>query len=343
MNTRKSDSDVKQILNGSLGQGRTLREMAHHKIHHGRKRFINPWNPYFSPRILDIFKWKLLGPNEFRALYKNEQVTPVMIDWDPVKEHRGLSVTFVTHSTVMIKDIDTYILIDPVLFGLPWPIQNFTPLLSGISGMPKPDYVLITHGHYDHLDKHSISCFADAGRFVSPLGYRNVLHSAGARTLQELDWFDSLSDRPREVVLLPCNHWTMRSPFIGPNTALWGSYLIKTAAGPVIYISGDTAYFDRFSEIGREFAIDLAIFNLGAYEPRWFMKQSHMNPAEAARAFRELGAKKLMAVHWGTFRLGDDPVYFPPLQIRQELGRLGLSDRLEDIKHGQTLFFANKV
>ena len=78
----------------------------------------------------------------------------------------------------------------------------------------------------------------------------------------------------------------MRNPIVGPNRSLWGSYLIKSASGPVIYISGDTAYFDRFSEIGNEFKIDLAIFNLGAYEPRWFMADSHINPAETVRAFR---------------------------------------------------------
>ncbi|MGD8372277.1 MAG: MBL fold metallo-hydrolase, partial [Syntrophobacterales bacterium] len=122
------------------------------------------------------------------------------------------------------------------------------------------------------------------------------------------------------------------------NRSLWGSYMIRTASGPTIFISGDTAYFDRFHEIGREFAIDLAIINLGAYEPRWFMAGSHMNPKETVQAFKELGAKRLMIAHWGTFRLGDEPVHFPPIDIKKEMEEEGLTDRLVHLNHGETLF-----
>jgi L-ascorbate metabolism protein UlaG (beta-lactamase superfamily) len=114
--------------------------------------------------------------------------------------------------------------------------------------------------------------------------------------------------------------------------------MIRTASGPTIFISGDTAYFDRFHEIGREFAIDLAIINLGAYEPRWFMAGSHMNPKETVQAFKELGAKRLMIAHWGTFRLGDEPVHFPPIDIKKEMEEEGLTDRLVHLNHGETLF-----
>lgn len=320
-------------------QGMTLREIARKKLHHRNGSFINPWGPRESGRFREVLKWKLFSRNEFRHLYQYEQVRPVAMDWAPVREHRGLSVTFVTHSTVLIKDNDASILIDPVLDGLFRPIRNFTPLAFDISEIPGPDYVLITHGHYDHLDTGSIERFGQRSEFISPLGYREILWKSGAETVRELDWFDSFQDGSREIVLLPCSHWTMRNPLTGPNTSLWGSYLIRTKTGPVIYVSGDLAYFDRFEEIGREFDIDLAIFNLGAYEPRWFMKHSHINPEEAVRAFRDLGAKRLMIVHWGTFRLGDEPVYLPRQQIGEEMKRAGLSDRLVDIEHGQTLFF----
>ncbi|MGC9325742.1 MAG: MBL fold metallo-hydrolase, partial [Desulfomonilia bacterium] len=116
----------------------------------------------------------------------------------------------------------------------------------------------------------------------------------------------------------------------------------KTSTGQTIYISGDTAYFDRFEEIGREYDIDLAIFNLGAYEPRWFMKQSHINPEETVTAFRELRAQKLMVVHWGTFRLGDEPVHFPAIAIREEMERAGLLDMLVEIKHGETMYLERR-
>ena len=135
----------------------------------------------------------------------------------------------------------------------------------------------------------------------------------------------------------------MRNPLTGPNRSLWGSFLIKTSTGPTIFISGDTAYFNGFREIGGAYNIDLAIFNLGAYEPRWFMASSHINPAETVQAFRELDARHLMVVHWGTFRLGDEPVHLPPAHIRKEMDGAGLGHRLMDLTHGQTLLYDSRV
>lgn len=337
--SRDIENDKKVDSYRPLRKGLTLKHLAQQKLHHGRERFVNPWNIPGSRSLFDVLMWKF-SRNEFKGFYDEEPFAPVTIDWKPVKEHKGLSVTFLTHSSLLIKDSGSCILVDPVLTGLSWPYRDFTPINPDtLAAMPGIDSILITHGHYDHLDLKSISRFAQTARVVSPLGYGSLLRDAGANKLKELDWYDSVSDGSREIILLPCNHWTMRNPFSGPNTALWGSYIIKTASGQVIYISGDTASFDRFEEIGREFDIDLAIFNLGAYEPRWFMKHSHMNPFEVVTAFRELGAKKLMVIHWGTFRLGDEPVHFPRRHIRDEMKRAGLSNLLVDIEHGQTLFF----
>lgn len=334
-----SSQDSGPCAGRKTGRGMTLREIAGQKLHHRDGAFADPWNSGGRRRFLDVLKWKLFSRNEFKHLYRYERVSPVDIDWNPVRRYPGLSVTFITHATVLIRDEDASLLIDPVLDGLFWPIKNFTPLAFDASDMPEPDYVLITHGHYDHLDAGSTKRFGRRSQFITPSGYQELLWKYGAETVHELDWFDSFSDGSREIILLPCSHWTMRNPITGPNTALWGSYLIRTKTGPVIYVSGDLSYFDRFEEVGCEFDIDLAIFNLGAYEPRWFMKHSHINPEETVRAFRELGAKRLMVVHWGTFRLGDEPVYLPRQQIREEMDRAGLSDRLVDLRHGQTLFF----
>jgi L-ascorbate metabolism protein UlaG (beta-lactamase superfamily) len=131
----------------------------------------------------------------------------------------------------------------------------------------------------------------------------------------------------------------MRNPLVGPNTGLWGSYLIRTKSGANIYISGDTAYFDGFEQLGEEFDIDLAIFNLGAYEPRWFMAPSHMNPDETVMAFRDLNACHLSIVHWGTFRLGDEPVHFPPLDIHEALRKQALGNHYWELKHGHTVTY----
>ena len=319
--------------------GLSLREIARRKLHHGNGRFLNPFSETTHGRILKVLSWKLFHENRFKAYYDQERTMPVSIDWEPIRRHNGLSITFLKHASVMIKDLDQYVLVDPVFFDIFWFLKDFTPLEFDINEMPEPDHVLITHGHYDHLDKPSLASLEKDTHVITPLGYNDIFDDLKMGQRTQLDWFDTFRQENLEITLLPCNHWTMRNPLTGPNRSLWGSFLIKTASGKTIFIGGDAAYFDGFREIGKEFSIDLAILNLGAYEPRWFMASSHMNPAETVKAFSELRAKRLLIVHWGTFRLGDEPVHFPPIDLGRELEKQGLSDRLVQLNHGQTHFY----
>ncbi len=317
--------------------GRNLRELVARGAHRCGGRFVNPFSTGRHGGLRRLLQWKLFSENRFRRFYAEEPTARVRPDWETVRSSRGLSVTFIKHSCVLIKEGDQVALVDPV-FGKIMPfIKDFSPLGFEIREMPRPNLVLVTHGHYDHLDIDSLKSLGSGRQAVSPLGYRDLLCGNGFRRQAQLDWFEEFRWQDWRVTLLPCNHWTMRNPFAGPNTALWGSFLVRTPGGAVLFIAGDTAYFDGFEQIGAESDIDLAVFNLGAYEPRWFMAGSHMNPAETVQAFRELGARRLMIVHWGTFRLGDEPVHFPPLDLRRELQRQGLLDRLVDLSHGQTV------
>ncbi len=317
----------------------TLQEIAQEKRHHGPDRFINPFAPPRKHGLREFLKWKLFSENQFREMYEDEPTNPVKIDWKPIIGYEGLSITFITHATVLIRDQGVSMLLDPVFFGIFPTFKNFTPLEFDIDTMPKTDHILITHGHYDHLDKDTLSVFPPDTHVITPLGYDTIFSSLNMTNHTQLDWFDTVNDGEREIILLPCNHWTMRNPFTGPNRDLWGGYLIRTKTGPTIYISGDTAYFEGFKEIGERYDIDLAVLSVGAYEPRWFMKQSHMNPAEAVQAAKDLGAKKILIVHWGTFRLGDEPVHFPIDDVKRELQKENMTERLIDIRHGETYFF----
>ena len=338
---RNAENEGRMVkdMAGALG----LREIARKKLHHGNGRFLNPLSDSIHGRLSRVLYWKLFSENPFRKDYQGETVKPVHIDWRPIQKYRGLSITFLKHASVLIKDIDEVLIVDPVFFDLFWFIKDFTPFAFDMDAMPRPNHVLITHGHYDHLDKPSLAALGKDTHVISPLGYDDIFSDLEMRKRTRLDWFDSYSNGGREITLLPCNHWTMRNPIIGPNTSLWGSYLVRTASGFTVLVSGDTAYFDRFHEIGRDQKIDLAIFNLGAYEPRWFMAQSHINPKETVQAFKALRARHLMVIHWGTFRLGDEPVHFPPIQIREELKKEGLLDRLIDLNHGKTLYYSDYV
>ena len=323
---------------GAEAEGLSLREIARKKIHHGEGRFKNPFARAAQGSPWSVIKWKLFSVNRFKSQYAQERVSPVSVDWKAIEGDKGLSVTFLKHAGILIKDLDSHILVDPIFWSFSRFVKDFTPLAFDVKKLPAPQHVLVTHGHYDHLDVTTLSSFARQTHVITPLGYDDLFGSLGMSWRTRLDWFDSFKEDGREITLLPCDHWTMRNPLEGPNRSLWGSYLIKTAAGPTIYVSGDTAYFRGFREIGKEFPIDLAIINLGAYEPRWMMAAHHMNPAEAVKAFKELGAERLMVVHWGTFRLGDEPVYIPPIDIQRELKKEGLLSRLVSLEHGKTLF-----
>ena len=317
----------------------SLRQIANQKLHHGIKRYLSPFGSGVHGNFWRLMRWKLFDESRFKPFYLQEPTVPLKMDWTPIEKYKGLSITFLKHATLVIKDGDDYIYVDPVFFPIFRFIKDFTPLNFDIKELPKPKHILITHGHYDHLDKKSLAVFDKQSHLITPKGYDSIFKGLEMDRREPLDWFDALTQDGREITFLPCHHWTMRNPITGPNTNLWGSYLIRTKSGPVIYVSGDLAYFDRFKEIGEEFQIDLAIFNLGAYEPRWFMADSHINPVETVRAFQQLNAKYLMIVHWGTFRLGDEPVHFPPIDILRELQKAGLQDRYIRISHGQTLFF----
>ncbi len=319
--------------------GKSMRDITAQRRHHGNGRFLNPFSDASWGKPGRVLQWKLFSKNRFKSFYSEEPTRPVSIDWAPIMAENGLSITYVKHATILIKDIDTYILVDPIFGDIFWFIEDFSPLSFNPSAIPLADYVLITHGHYDHLDLPSLSVAAPQAHVLTPLGYESEFASLRTKSHREMDWYDRHFENGREFVFLPCNHWTMRNPVVGPNKGLWGSYLIRTRFGATIYVAGDTGYFDGFDQIGEEFDIDLAIFNLGAYEPRWFMAPSHMNPVETVKAFQKLRAQRLMIVHWGTFRLGDEPVHFPPRDLKTALDDAGLGHRLVDLQHGQTFKF----
>jgi L-ascorbate metabolism protein UlaG (beta-lactamase superfamily) len=329
-----SDDD----LHYKLLDGVSLKELVARKAHHGVDgRFHNPLGDARRRRRFgELLRWKLFAENGYQRYLDEQPITPVRVDWQGLEKTDGVSVTFIKHASVLIKDQDKHLIIDPVFRDMFWFIQDFSPLAFDLQAMPRIDHILITHGHYDHLNTPTLAAFDTKTHVIAPLGYDDLFDDLGMTRRTHLDWYEAYSDGRRKITLLPCNHWTMRNPLVGPNRALWGSYMIETAGGRTIYVSGDTAFFDGFREIGRQYDIDLAIINLGAYEPRWFMAPSHMNPRETVAAFQQLGAKRLMVVHWGTFRLGDEPVHFPPMELRAVMEKEGLLDRWVDIRHGET-------
>lgn len=320
----------------SRARNLSLRRMAEERLHHGADRFINPFTATGRNGLWKFLRWKLFSTNRFKDQYEKEPTREIVLDWRPFLEEGDCALLFLRHSCILVRDHDRVFLVDPVFSDLFW-FTDFSPIVSGLENMPVPDHVLITHGHYDHLDVSSLRTLPSGTHVITPLGYDDVFDDLGMKNRTQLDWFEGYEDGDCRITLLPCHHWTLRNPFTGPNRSLWGSYLIQGASGRTIFISGDTAYFDRYGELGEAFDIDLAVFNLGAYEPRWFMTQSHMNPAECVQAFQALRARRLLAVHWGTFRLGDDPVHLPPVELQREMKKAGVEGCLVHLEHGQSM------
>jgi len=154
----------------------------------------------------------------------------------------------------------------------------------------------------------------------------------------ELEWWESTEIDGLVVTLVPARHWSRRA-VLGTNSSLWGGYVVEFGAQR-IYHAGDTAWFDGFTEIGRRFpALLAALLPIGGYRPAWFMEQQHLNPEQAGAAFLELGAGQLVPMHWGTFRLTDEPLAEPAERIREWWRGHGPGDhrRLRVLAVGETL------
>jgi L-ascorbate metabolism protein UlaG (beta-lactamase superfamily) len=165
--------------------------------------------------------------------------------------------------------------------------------------------------------------------FVVPKGLGDWFKKRKLTHVVEMDWWQQEEVSGLQITFVPSQHWSRRG-LTDINESLWGGYVIE-AAGVRVYHSGDTAWFEGFEEIGRRVGpIDAAMLPIGAYAPRWFMQNQHMNPEDAVRAFRALGAREFVAMHWGTFKLTDEPLNEPP----ERLARVWRREELpEETRH----------
>lgn len=221
----------------------------------------------------------------------------------------GTKVLWIGHASFLVEFDGFRLLIDPV-FG---PASRFVPRKApvpfGVEALAHIDCVLITHGHYDHLDVDSLKALRDAqdgdAFVVLPLGLGGAIPQ-GFKQVIELDWWGAVDFEGVRATLVPAQHWHRRG-LTDTNKALWGGYVIEGTQ--VLYHSGDSGYFGGFRVIGELFPeIAVAMLPVGAYEPRWFMHPQHMNPTESLQAFDDLGAAHFIAMHWGTFDLTDEPL-----------------------------------
>jgi L-ascorbate metabolism protein UlaG (beta-lactamase superfamily) len=292
--------------------------------------------PMRGPR--DLFRWQVLDRLAGRRPKEEGRfVTPFRRN-DGAQLHRlEPSLTWIGHATFVARLGGQLVATDPIwcerISGV---VPRRAPVGVELEALPPLDVVTVTHNHRDHLDLPTIARLGARPLYVAPMGNGRLLREAGAARVVELDWWDSVEIGRLTVTLVPARHWSMRAPW-DRNDALWGGFVLRGPEG-ALYHAGDTALFDGFAEIGARCGpIDWALLPIGAYEPRWFMEPQHMNPDDALAAFAQLGARRLVAMHWGTFKLTDEPLGEPPARLRELAAAAGLGpDRVWILDVGET-------
>jgi len=267
------------------------------------------------------------------------------------------SITWIGHASLLVQIGGCNILIDPVFSRRVSPVRfagpkRHQPPGLSIAQLPPIDVVVISHNHYDHLDRPSVRAVArQAGEpptFLVPRGVDawvtanvpQMRHRQGAGRVRGFEWHEAFRldtpSGPLEFHFLPVQHWSSRSA-LRRNDTPWGSWAMIHPTWRFWY-SGDLGYSDDPRRIGETFGrFDLAAIGIGAYEPRWFMRQQHINPEEAVQVMLDVNAEAAIGVHWGTFPLADEALDQPPRDLAAAVAARGLApERFTVLRHGET-------
>jgi L-ascorbate metabolism protein UlaG (beta-lactamase superfamily) len=303
-------------------------------------KYSNPWQSPSPNRLLKLIKWLLFSKNAYSAEKKRPHPGFAIErpDFKALDAARRDYAVWLGHSTVYLKTGGTSLLTDPVFWNVTPFVRRKTPLPVEPVELPRVDVVLISHGHYDHLNTRSIRFLKDTCDpvFVSAPGYERYFRRIGISKHKVLDWFESIDVGGVRITSLPAQHWSRRTAF-DTNRHLWCSYLIEHR-GYKFYWIGDTGYYEGFKEIGEKFGpVDLLFVPIGAYEPRWFMEGFHVNPEEALKVARDLKARTIVPIHWGTFDLSDEPLWLPIEHLKEIYKKIHddkAGPELKVLKHG---------
>ncbi|HWJ33982.1 MAG TPA: MBL fold metallo-hydrolase [Steroidobacteraceae bacterium] len=308
--------------------------MTNNKPHHTPAGYRNNYAESVTKSLRDLLRWQW---DRYRnRLPPAAQIpTPVVVPDQafilrnavagPAMVH---TVTWVGHATTLVQASGLNVLTDPIFSQRASPIAYAGPRRAqgpgiALAALPHIDVVVISHNHYDHLDRETIKALArqrgGAPLFLVPLGIKAWLARLNIDRAVELDWWDVHQHAGVEFHFTPAQHWSGRS-LRDRNKTLWGAWAVF-GADFQWYFSGDTGYSADFLDTRRRFAprqtaacgggFDVALIAVGACEPRWFMQMQHVDPAEAVQIHLDLGAKRSVGVHWGTFALSDEPLDHP--------------------------------
>lgn len=321
--------------------------------HHRPAGFQNNYQDFEPKSLADVLRWRWAATRQGRP--PAPQAPTPLVAPDLAFLHGNATagpamqpaVTWIGHATVLAQLSGLNVLTDPIFsqraspLGFIGPQRQQPPGLS-LRQLPAIDVVLVSHNHYDHLDEASVRALARQGGssplFVVPLGLADWFRRRHITRVVELDWWQSHplqgSLGPAEVMLVPAQHWSARG-LRDRMATLWGGFALF-APDCHLFFAGDTGYSRDFLDMRERFAarqspargggFDIALLPLGAYEPRWFMKTQHVNVEEAVKIHHDIGAKRSLGVHWGTFSLSDEALDEPPRALAAQRAQQGLGE-----------------
>ncbi len=318
--------------------------------HHTPKGFRNLYG--HSERGLgDLLRWQLgLDPNEPPFIppdqlppYKPEVVKPDL----PRIKNPGpdqIQITWVGHSTFLIQMEGVNMLTDPIFNDRSSPfsfggIRRLAPPGLKLEDLPPIHVVIISHNHYDHLDKHTVEALGNKPTYFVPLGLAEWFSKRKIENVVELDWWQASSLAGLKFYSVPVQHFSGRTPF-DRNETLWSGWIIQGKRGK-IFFAGDTGYSPIFRGIGERFGpMSVSLIPIGAYRPRWFMKPVHGDPPEAVRIHQDTNSRQSIASHWRTFKLSGEPIEEPPRYLEKALKDAGIDEKKFILmRFGETLSF----
>lgn len=315
------------------------------KSHHGRNQFYNNYDNSPKPSFWK-WQWERLTTSEPPEPPFHPEIEKTDTDFLRRNQNEN-TLTWIGHASTFLQIDGVNFFMDPVFSERISPLSFLGPKRKAqipfqIAALPPIDVVMISHNHYDHLDLPTLREIAqrpgNKTLFLVPLGDQELLKSEGIQNVKELDWWERIPVKNLTVTFIPSQHWSQRS-FFDHNKSLWGGWHVSSLHLKLLY-TGDTGYSKDFEDIRNKMGdVDVVIIPLGSYEPRWFMKQYHVNPEEALKIHQDLHAKLSIGVHWGTFRLSDELMAAPPKDLKEALEKAKShhSGDFRTLKHGETI------
>jgi L-ascorbate metabolism protein UlaG (beta-lactamase superfamily) len=298
--------------------------------------------------FLDFLKWRWqrIWKNKSNPDGNNFPLTENNPDF--LKSNKDkITATWIGHATILLQLDGKNILTDPIFSQRASPVQwagpkRLVPPGLSFENLPPIDIVVISHDHYDALDKQTIIKLfkkKDGAKtvFYVPLGLKGWFHGLGISNVVELGWWEHHRKNSLKITAVPVQHWSKRSVF-SRNKTLWAGWVIQSDRFR-FFFCGDSGYTPYFKQIGLKLGpFDLSALPIGAYEPRWFMRRHHMSPEEALQVHFDLQSRKSVAIHWGTFILTDEPLDEPPQRLKAAITQKeNPAPDFVVLKHGETI------